>query len=246
MMRLHLTPDYVPSAAITRDRARGVRMTRVLVVDDEQRICRFVARSLDAHGFHVDSAATATDALRLAGANDYALIILDLLLPDFDGYEVLRRIIEANSSQRVLVLSAVGDVESRVRCLRLGAVDYLTKPFAIAELVERVKRRVDDHGATSMLRWLEAGGARLDLQRRSLRVREREVPLTPREFELLEHLMRHANEVCTRLELLGDVWGYSFDPGSNVVDVCVGRLRTKLEHDLIETVRNVGYCFIAS
>jgi two-component system OmpR family response regulator len=221
-------------------------MTRVLVVDDEQRICRFVARSLEAHGYHVDSAMTASGALQMARANDYALIILDLLLPDLDGYEVLRRIVEANPTQRVLVLSAVGDVESRVRCLRQGAVDYLGKPFAIAELVERVKRRVDDHNATATVRWLEAGGVRLDLQRRSLRVGQREISLTTREFELLEHLMRRANEVCTRLELLDAVWGYSFDPGSNVVDVCVRRLRTKLEGDLIETVRNVGYCFIAS
>ncbi|MDT4892319.1 MAG: two-component system, OmpR family, response regulator [Pseudonocardiales bacterium] len=221
-------------------------MTTVLVVDDEQRICRFVARSLQAHGYHVDSAATASDALRQLSANDYALIILDLLLPDLNGYEVLRRVVEADPKMRVLVLSAVGDVESRVRCLRLGAVDYLTKPFAIAELVERVKRRVDDHNATATVRWLEAGGASLDLQRRSLRVADREISLTTREFELMEHLMRRANEVCTRLELLGSVWGYSFDPGSNVVDVCVGRLRTKLERDLIETVRNVGYCFIAS
>ena len=131
-------------------------MTRVLVVDDEQRICRFVARSLEAHGYHVDSTMTATGALRLAGANDYALIILDLLLPDLDGYEVLRRIVDADPAQRVLVLSAVGDVESRVRCLRQGAVDYLGKPFAIAELVERVKRRVDDQNASATVRWLEA------------------------------------------------------------------------------------------
>jgi two-component system copper resistance phosphate regulon response regulator CusR len=227
-------------------RSFGGEMTKVLVVDDELRICRFVARSIEAHGFQVDSAATAFEAMRLAATNDYALIILDLLLPDFDGYEVLRRVVEANPAQRVLVLSAVGDVESRVRCLRLGAVDYLAKPFAIAELVERVKHRIDQQSTVSLSRWLDVGGVRLDLQRRVLRVGERVILLSPREFVLMEHLMRHANEVCTRIELLGDVWGYSFDPGSNVVDVCVGRLRAKLERDLIETVRNVGYCFIAS
>jgi two-component system OmpR family response regulator len=221
-------------------------MARFLVVDDELRICRFITRSLEAHGYQVDSAANANAALRLIAANDYALIILDLLLPDLDGYDVLRRVVEADPTQRVLVLSAIGDVESRVRCLRLGAVDYVTKPFSIAELVERVKRRVDEQASPSMSRWLEAGGVRLDLQRRVLNVDGRIIVLSPREFVLLEHLMRRANEVCTRIELLGDVWGYSFDPGSNVVDVCVRRLRAKLEPDLIETVRNVGYCFVAS
>ncbi|HEY3089429.1 MAG TPA: response regulator transcription factor [Jatrophihabitantaceae bacterium] len=221
-------------------------MTRMLVVDDEQRICRFVARALEACGYRVDMVADGTDALRAIEANDYAVIILDLLLPGMDGYEVLRRIVDADPAQRVLVLSAVGDVESRVRCLRIGAVDYLAKPFAIAELVERVKRRVDEHFGPTTSRWLDAGGVRLDLQRRQLRFGDRVIALSQREFILLSHLMRHAGEVCPRDQLLAEVWGYSFDPGSNVVDVCVRRLRSKLEKELIETVRNVGYCFVAS
>ena len=221
-------------------------MTRMLVVDDEQRICRFVARALEACGFRVDQAADGAEALRAVAANDYAVIVLDLLLPGLDGYEVLRRIVDADPGQRVLVLSAVGDVESRVRCLRIGAVDYLAKPFAIAELIERVKRRADEHFGPSTSRWLDAGGVRLDLQRRQLRFGERVISLSQREFILLSHLMRHAGEVCPRDQLLAEVWGYSFDPGSNVVDVCVRRLRSKLEKELIETVRNVGYCFIAS
>jgi two-component system, OmpR family, response regulator len=221
-------------------------MTRMLVVDDEQRICRFVARALEACGFRVDTAADGADALRAIEANDYAVIILDLLLPGIDGYEVLRRVVDADPGQRVLVLSAVGDVESRVRCLRIGAVDYLSKPFAIAELVERVKRRVDEHLGPTTSRWLDAGGVRLDLQRRQLRFEDRVIALSQREFILLSHLMRHAGEVCPRDQLLAEVWGYSFDPGSNVVDVCVRRLRSKLENELIETIRNVGYSFVAS
>jgi two-component system copper resistance phosphate regulon response regulator CusR len=218
----------------------------MLVVDDEQRICRFVARALEGCGFSVDTAGDGVDALRCIEANDYAVIVLDLLMPGIDGYEVLRRVVEADSAQRVLVLSAVGDVESRVRCLRIGAVDYLAKPFAIAELVERVKRRVDEHFGPTTSRWLDAGGVRLDLQRRQLRLGERRISLSQREFILLSHLMRHAGEVCPRDQLLAEVWGYSFDPGSNVVDVCVRRLRSKLEKELIETIRNVGYCFAAS
>jgi len=128
----------------------------------------------------------------------------------------------------------------------MGAVDYLPKPFAIAELIARVRRRIDDRSAPPPPRWLEAGGMRLDLQRRVIHVEDREVSLSHREFILMGHLMRHAGEVCTRDELLADVWGYAFDPGSNVVDVCVRRLRSKLEREAIETVRNVGYSFVAS
>jgi DNA-binding response OmpR family regulator len=221
-------------------------MPRVQVVDDKLRICKFLQRALEAEGFDVDIAFGAHDALRQAGENDYALTILDLLMPGMDGYEVLRRIVEADRTRRILVLSAVGDVESRVRCLRMGAVDYLAKPFSIAELMERVKRRIEDQNRNPSARWLEVNGVRLDLHRRTLRAGGREVPLSQREFILLGHLMRHAGEVCTRVELLADVWGYSFDPGSNVVDVCVRRLRSKLERELIETVRNVGYSFVAS
>jgi two-component system OmpR family response regulator len=237
---------YVPFGESMGSVTQGAMMTKLLVVDDEQRVCRFVARAPEADGFQVDTAPTGLDALRLAKSRGYALIILDLLMPGIDGYEVLQRLLEADPEQRVLVLSAVGDAESKVRCLRVGAVDYLAKPFAIAELIERVRRRLGGGCAPAMSRWLDAGGVRLDLQRRALHFGECGIPLTQREFILLGHLMRHANEVCTRGELLADVWGYSFDPGSNVVDVCVGRLRSKLKPDLIKTVRNVGYCFVAS
>jgi two-component system, OmpR family, response regulator len=221
-------------------------MSRLLVVDDEQRICRFIARALVARGDQVDMAVDGTSALRLAATNDYALIILDLLLPDIDGYELLRRFLEDNAAQRIIVLSAISEVDSRVRCLRLGAVDFMSKPFSTNELIERVKLRTEEHIATMMPRWISAGGLRLDLERRALYDGKRAVGLSPREFVLLEHLMRRANEVCTRSELLDTVWGYSFDPGSNVVDVCVRRLRTKLGDQQIETIRNVGYCFVAS
>jgi two-component system, OmpR family, response regulator len=221
-------------------------VSRILVVDDEQRICRFVARALEANGFQFQVAGNGYEALRLVETQDYAVIVLDLLLPGLDGYEVLRRVLRANPAQRVLILSAIGDVESKVRCLQMGAVDYLPKPFAIAELIARVRRRIEDRAGPPPPRWLEAGCMRLDLQRRVLRVEDQEVSLSHREFILMGHLMRRAGEVCTRDELLADVWGYSCDPGSNVVDVCVRRLRSKLERGAIETVRNVGYSFVAS
>lgn len=220
-------------------------MARLLVVDDEPRITRFVARALTAHGHTVDTTGTGEDALRLSGLQDYALVILDLLMPGIDGYEVLDQLRHTDSSARVMVLSAVGDVEARVQCLRMGAVDYLAKPFAVAELLARVDARLAGPAHKAPDRWLQVGPVRLDLHRRVLHDGERHTTLSQREFVLLSHLMRRAEEVCSRDELLADVWGYCFDPGSNVVDVYVGRLRGKLQQRHIETVRNVGYCFSA-
>jgi two-component system copper resistance phosphate regulon response regulator CusR len=216
-----------------------------LVVDDEPRICRFVSRALEAHGHSVETARTGEEALQAAAASDFALVVLDLLLPGIDGYEVLERLLAQDSKTRVLVLSAVGDVESRVQCLRMGAADYLPKPFAVAELLARVDSRLAEQPTGAASRWLKVGGVHLDLQKRVLYDGQRSATLSQREFVLLGHLMRRAGEVCTRHELLGDVWGFCFDPGSNVLDVCVGRLRSKLERRHIETVRNVGYSFSA-
>jgi DNA-binding response OmpR family regulator len=220
-------------------------VTRLLVVDDEPRIARFVSRALSSHGYNVDTASTGEDALAMAAEQDYVLTILDLLLPGIDGYDVLTKLLAADSSKRVLVLSAVGDVQSRVQCLRMGAVDYLAKPFAVAELLARVDARLSGQPSRAAAPWLKVGPVHLDLHRRVLHHGDRRSPLSQREFVLLSHLMRRAEEVCSRDELLADVWGYSFDPGSNVVDVYVGRLRSKLQQQHIETVRNVGYCFSA-
>lgn len=220
-------------------------MAQLLVVDDEPRIARFVSRALESHGHTVEVARTGEDALLKAAERDFGLIILDLLLPGIDGHAVLREILARDSRSRVLVLSAVGDVESRVRCLRAGAVDYLAKPFAVAELLARVDSRLTEAPAVAPERWLQVGTMRLDLQRRVLHDCARSTSLSQREFILLGHLMRRAGEVCTRDELLSDVWGFCFDPGSNVLEVYVGRLRAKIDRWHIETVRNVGYCFSA-
>jgi DNA-binding response OmpR family regulator len=221
-------------------------MARVLVVDDEPRIVSFVSRALAAEGLGVDNAHDGYRALELAKARNYELVVLDLLLPGVDGVSVLQGIIEHRPEQRVLVLSAVSDVESRVRCLELGAVDYLAKPFALAELVARVRARLRQPPAQAAPRMLVAGRMSLDLVRRVADAGQGAVSLSEREFLLLQHLMRRAGEVCTREQILADVWGYSFDPGSNVVDVYVGRLRAKLGGELIETVRSVGYRLEAS
>jgi two-component system, OmpR family, response regulator len=223
----------------------GGPVAHLLVVDDEPRICRFVSRALEAHGHTVETARTGEDALRAAADRDFALVVLDLLLPGIDGYDVLEQLLVQDSRTRVLVLSAVGDVESRVRCLRMGAADYLPKPFAVAELIARVDSRMRERPTKAPSRWLKVGAVQLDQQKRVLHNGDRSTTLSQREFVLLGHLMRRAGEVCTRGELLADVWGFCFDPGSNVLDVYVGRLRSKLARQHIETVRNVGYCFSA-
>jgi DNA-binding response OmpR family regulator len=216
-------------------------VARVLVVDDEPRITSFVSRALSAEGFDVDSAADGVRGFALAASGRYELVILDLLLPGLDGVAVLEELIQARPDQRVLVLSALSDVEDRVRCLDLGASDYLPKPFAVAELVARVRARLRQPASGPDERVLRVGRVCLDLVRRTADAGDGRVSLSEREFALLERLLLARGDVRSRERLLSEVWGYSFDPGSNVVDVCVGRLRTKLGADVIETVRGVGY-----
>ncbi|HEV8683544.1 MAG TPA: response regulator transcription factor [Actinomycetota bacterium] len=218
-------------------------MARLLVVDDEPRIVSFVSRALAAEGFGVDSAHDGTRALELVRSRPYELVILDLLLPGLDGVSVLRGIMESRPEQRVLVLSALSDVESKVHCLDLGASDYVAKPFSLAELIARVRARVRQPTGPRDERLLAAGGVALDLLRRTADAGRGPVRLSEREAQLLRHLMQRDGEVSSRQKLLQDVWGFSFDPGSNVVDVYVRRLRAKLGADVIETVRNVGYRF---
>jgi DNA-binding response OmpR family regulator len=218
-------------------------VARVLVVDDEPRIVSFLGRALTAYGHGVDAARDGLRALDLAASGAYGMVLLDLRIPGLDGEEVLRRTVAARPEQQVIVLSALSDIETKVRCLDLGAVDYVTKPFSLAELLARLRRRLS---GSSGERILCAGPVTLDLQRRLVDLGAEPIPLSGREFLLLRHLMLQRDLVCTREELLSEVWGYSFDPGTNVVDVCVLRLRAKIGAALIETVRNVGYAFQAS
>lgn len=217
----------------------------MLVVDDEPRIVSFVSRALTAEGFQVDGATDGVLGLDLAMTGAYELVVLDLLLPSRGGLSVLQELIESRPGQRVLILSALSDVETKVRCLESGASDYVSKPFSLAELVARVRARIRQPAPSPTERTLRVRGVSLDLVRRVADAGDGPVSLSEREFLLLEHLMRRDGDVCTRQRLLADVWGYSFDPGSNVVDVCVGRLRAKLGADVIETVRSVGYRFHA-
>lgn len=212
----------------------------ILLVEDEARIASFVERGLRAEGFAVSVAADGEQGLALACQDDVDLVILDLMLPRLTGEEVLRRLRQRRPEVPVIVLTARDAVDDRVRNLNAGADDYVTKPFSFAELLARVRARLrarDQHTATE----LEFGGLRLDLQTRNARLNGREVPLTAREFALLDTFLRHPGQVLSQVQLMDRVWGYDFDPGSNVVEVYVGYLRRKLGRDVIETVRGAGY-----
>jgi DNA-binding response OmpR family regulator len=216
-------------------------MVRILVIEDESRIRSFLARALEAEGFAVDGADNGPDGLDRALRGTYDLVILDLLLPRLDGLSVLSELHRRSPDLAVVIISARSDLPTKLRGFNLGANDYLAKPFALDELLARVRVQLRAHG-NGHDGVLRAGGLILDLARRQARMGEREIDLSDREFRLLHHLVKHAGEVVTRDSILSAVWEYHFDPRSNVVDVCVRRLRRKLGDDApIETVRHAGY-----
>ncbi len=222
-------------------------MARILVIDDEPEIVRFVERALRGDGHEVVTALDGLAGLHLACAEPAPdLVILDLLLPGLEGRAALAAMLMHSPQLRVIVLSAVGEVRSRVACLEAGAVDYLPKPFAVAELLARVRSRLRDRVVTSGGDVIHVGEVKLDMRSRTVQVNGRKVALSEREFLVTQHLMRRAGQVCTREELLSEIWGYSYDPGSNVVDVYVARVRAKLHGEHIATVRNVGYSFASA
>jgi DNA-binding response OmpR family regulator len=213
---------------------------RILLVDDEPKIRGFIARALMAAGYEIDCASGGEEALRRTGRGEYGLIILDLIMPDMDGRSVLTTLIRERPEQPVLVLSCLDDVTTKVNCLDLGAHDYLTKPFSLEELLARVRvqLRAEPHQGGEVLR---VGDLVLDVGRLQADIGTGPVALTRLEFLLLRELMEHAGQSVRKDQLLASIWGYDFDPGSNVVDVCVRRLRSKLGFDLIKTVRGAGY-----
>lgn len=214
--------------------------SRILVVDDEPRIRDFITRALVTAGYTVDVAGCGADGLRLATTDGYDLVILDLVMPDVDGRQILTALQRERHEQPVLVLSCLADVTTKVDCLELGAQDYLTKPFSLAELLARVRVRLrgETHSVNELLK---AGALVLDVGRLEANIGHGPVALTRLEFLLLRELIEHAGHSVGKGQLLASVWGYDFDPGSNVVDVCVRRLRSKLGFDLIKTVRGEGY-----
>jgi DNA-binding response OmpR family regulator len=218
-----------------------LELAKILIVEDEPMVARFLGRALRSRGWIAEWAQDGKTALRLVFSTDYSLVLLDLTIPTISGEDVLRQIMAARPDQAVMVVSGRHDSQTKVRCLDAGAADYLCKPFSVDELLARVQVRLREPAAPGGDAFLRRKALTLDLTHRKAFVATNEVHLTDREFMLLTHLLGDGEKVFSREELLSDVWGYSFDPGSNVVDVYIRRLRSKLGGHFIETIRNVGY-----
>jgi two-component system OmpR family response regulator len=222
---------------------------RILLVEDDAGTAAYISKGLKESGHVVDQTASGRDGQHLASENPYDVLIVDRMLPEQDGLTLIQGLRAAGVRTPVLVLSALAEVGDRVQGLRAGADDYLVKPFAFAELLARLDalfRRADGDSADTSLR---VGDLEVDLLARSVKRAGRTLELQPREFRLLEYLMRHAGQVVTRTMLLENVWDYHFDPQTNVIDVHVSRLRSKIDKGfdkpVLHTVRGAGYCLKA-
>jgi DNA-binding response OmpR family regulator len=213
---------------------------RILVVEDEPRLSSFLEKGLAASGFTTFAVQDGQVASLVARDDEFDLMILDLGLPGMDGFKVLEDIRTRGQKMPVIVLTARDEVEDKVRGLDAGADDYVTKPFKFEELLARVRARLRSEGTQENLE-LSVGPIKLDVRTRRAEVAGKQIELSTREFALLETFMQHPGQVLSREQLLSRVWGYDFDPGSNVVDVYVGYLRKKVGVDTIETVRGAGY-----
>ena len=217
---------------------------RILVVEDEQKVAAFICAGLAEEGWSAEACHHGDEGLRLASEQSYDALVLDIMLPGRDGLSILRKLRESRNTVPVVLLTARGDVEERVEGLDLGADDYLAKPFSMTELVARLKavwRRRSGQGLSLLVH----ADLLVNLHTREVRRGMQKIELTVREFSLLEFIMRSPGRVFTRTQLCEHIWGYHFDPGTNVVDVAVQRLRRKIDdgHEikLIETVRGTGY-----
>lgn len=220
-------------------------MSRILVAEDEARIASFIAKGLTASGLQSTVVEDGPTAMAMALTDEFDLLILDIGLPGMDGFQVLSRIRESGSTLPVIILTARDSVADTIAGLEGGADDYMQKPFSFGELLARIRLRLrdaqssrEDEPAGAVL---TAGDISLDLHSRKVRAGEKESDLSAREFVLLETFLRHPGHVLSREQLLSHVWGYDFDPGSNVVDVYIRYLRKKIGAESIETVRGMGY-----
>ena len=220
---------------------------RILIIDDDKNVSSFVQKGLEQAGYTVDCAVNGKDGLFLATTETYDAIVVDRMLPGIDGLTIVRTLRASDNSTPALILSALGDVDDRVDGLKAGGDDYLAKPFAFVELQARIEAllRRGRNGVISDPVYLQVGDLSMDLLRRSVERGGNVIDLQPKEFELLEYLMRHAGQVVTRTMLLEAVWNYHFDPQTNVIDVHMSRLRAKIDkgfsQPLLHTIRGAGY-----
>jgi two-component system OmpR family response regulator len=218
---------------------------RILVVEDEAEVAAYLSKGLKEHGHVVDEAHDGKEGLYLALSEPFDAMVIDRMLPNVDGLSIVRSVRQADIKTPVLILSALGQVDDRVEGLREGGDDYLVKPFAFSELIARLEALSRRGAPTGEQTRLVVGDLEMDLLARSVRRAGREIELKPREFALLEYLMRNSGRVVTRTMLLEQVWDYHFDPQTNVIDVHISRLRQKIdrgfETELLQTVRGAGY-----
>ncbi len=218
---------------------------KVLVIEDDREAAAYVVKGLGESGYVVDHAAEGRDGLFMASDGSYDALVVDRMLPGMDGLALISALRAAEVRTPALILSALGAVDDRVKGLRAGGDDYLVKPFAFAELLARLEALLRRGGGPNVTTRLSVGELEMDLLARRVRRGGREIELLPREFRLLEFMMRRAGQVVTRTMLLESVWDYHFDPQTNVIDVHVSRLRQKIdkgfEHPMLHTVRGAGY-----
>jgi two-component system OmpR family response regulator len=221
---------------------------RILIIEDDRDVASFIENGLTQSGWTVDHADNGRDGLFLATTEPYDALIVDRMLPGVDGLTVIRTLRASNVHTPALILSALGEVDDRVHGLKAGGDDYLVKPFAFSELSARLEallRRSSESSGQTSETMLAVGDLRMDLLRREVVRDGHRIELQPREFQLLEFLMRHAGQVVTRTMLLEGVWNYHFDPQTNVIDVHISRLRSKIDRGfdrpLLQTVRGAGY-----
>jgi two-component system OmpR family response regulator len=219
---------------------------RILVIEDDPETAEQLVDSLSSNGYQVDLAPNGDDGFERGRSADYAVMTIDRMLPGIDGITVIRRIREAGIVTPALIISALGEIDDRVRGLRAGGDDYLVKPFAFAELLARVEALARRSATVVKETVLRVGDLELDLVLRTVRRGERDIELLPREFQVLEYLVRNAGQVVPRAMLLQHVWDLHFDPTTNIIDVYVGRVRRKVDgqqaYPLIHTIRGVGFC----
>jgi heavy metal response regulator len=218
---------------------------RVLIVEDDQQIASFVTKGLKQAGFAVDHVSDGEEGLQMAELNPYDIMVIDIMLPGLDGFSVIEKLRSKGNTIPILVLSARGSLDDKLKGFQSGSDDYLTKPFSFSELQARVQALLRRTTRGQIKNVLEIGDLKMDLLSRKVSRGDREIELQPREFTLLEYLMRNAGNVVSKTMILEHVWDYHFDPQTNVVDVLVHRLRTKIDKDfqikLLHTIRGVGY-----
>ncbi|MEL7072001.1 MAG: response regulator transcription factor [Cyanobacteria bacterium J06634_6] len=225
-------------------------MPNILIAEDEPRISSFIQKGLNAHGFTVTVAGNAAETISFILNAEIDLLLLDLGLPDKDGHQVVAEVRGQGATLPIIILTARDDIKDKVTGLEGGADDYMTKPFRFEELLARVRLRLrqpaaiassESAGTLTEVQKLQYGSVKLDLLTRQVQVDSKTIDLPAREFKLIETFLRHPKQILSREQLLDRVWGYDYNPGSNIVDVYIGYLRKKIGSDLIETVRGMGY-----